>query len=86
MLGGKLFVIKFTSACSSVGQLKKNDQYVFLYLLDVIRGVIRMTRQNEFQEGEKSSSKLIIDLSIRLRSRLDMKVCGSFYRHLARGG
>lgn len=45
-----------------------------------------MSRQNEFQEGEKSSSKLIIDLSIRLRSRLDMKIGGSFYRDLVRGG
>lgn len=65
---------------------KRKKQYVVLYLLDVMRGVIKMTRQSEFQKGEKSSSKSIIDLSIRLRSRLDMKIGGSFYRDLARGG
>lgn len=53
VLGGKSFVLEARSVCSNiVPQLKRNEHYVFVCLLGIMRIVIWTTRQKEVHGGE----------------------------------
>lgn len=72
VLGGKSFVLEARSVCSNVvPQMKRNEHYVFLCLLGIMRVVIWMTRQKEFYGGEKfSSSQLVLFFKHQLKIKI----------------
>ena len=69
ILGGKFFVLEANSVCNNVVlKLNRQEHYVFLCLLGIIRVVIWTTREKELRDGESLSCQTLV----------------SFYRHQIR--
>ena len=74
ILNGKFFVLEASSVCSNVvPRLNRQEHYVFLCLLGVMRVVIWTTRKKELCEGESFSSQTLVafykhQIKVKIRS------------------
>lgn len=72
VLDGKFFVLEASSVCSNVVPSMSRDQhYVLLCLLGIMRMVVWTTRQKEFHAGEKFSSLQLVSF---FRHQLKVKI------------
>ena len=74
ILNGKFFVLEASSVCSNVvPKLNRQEHYVFLCLLGVMRVVIWTTRKKELYEDESFSSQTLVaffkhQIKVKIRS------------------
>ena len=77
ILNGKFFVLEASSVCSNVvPKLKRQEHYVFLCLLGIMRVVIWTTRKKELYEDESFSSQTLMGFfkhQIKVKIRSDRK-------------
>lgn len=86
ILGGNLSVLEASSVYSNaVPQLIKNEYYVLLCLLSIMRIVIWTTRQREFYGGEKCFSVLILFFKQTLKVTIS-KGGSTRHQNSAKGG
>ena len=61
ILNGKFFILEASSVCSNVvPKLNRQEHYVFLCLLGIMRVVIWTTRKKELYEDESFSSQTLV--------------------------
>ena len=74
ILNGKVFVLEASSVCSNVvPELNRQEHYVFLCLLGVMRVVIWTTRKKELYKDESFSSQTLVaffkyQIKVKIRS------------------
>ena len=74
ILNGKFFVLEASSVCSNVvPRLNRQEHYVFLCLLGVMRVVMWTTRKKELYEDESFSSQTLVafykhQIKVKIRS------------------
>ena len=92
-LNGKFFVLEACSVCSNVvPKLNRQEHYVFLCLLRVMRVVIWTTRKRELYEDESFSSQTLVaffehQIKVKIRSerkRLSLMEFGKSWVTVAR--
>lgn len=72
VLDGKFFVLEASSVCSNVvPSISRDQHYVLLCLLGIMRMVVWTTRQKEFHAGEKFSSLQLVSF---FRHQLKVKI------------